>query len=64
MSPSLSDYPAATATDSKGIKPGMRFTANFEPVQAIAIRIIGAPACGGSPAQNFASCAELTAFGK
>jgi len=58
------DYPAATATDPKGIQPGKRFIVRFEPVQAVAIRIIGKPASGDNPAQAFASCAELAAFGE
>ena len=55
------DYPATTATDAKGIRPGTRFTVKFEPVEAVAIRIIGKPASGDNPAQAFASCAELSA---
>ena len=55
---------AATATDPKGIQPGKRFTVRFEPVQAVAIRIIGKPASGDNPAQAFMSCAELAAFGE
>lgn len=56
------DYPAATATDPKGIRPGTRFTVRFEPVQAVAIRIIGKPSSGDNPTQAFISCAELAAF--
>ncbi len=55
------DYPAATATDPKGIRPGARFTATFEPVEVVAIRVLGKPASGDNPAQAFASCAELVA---
>jgi hypothetical protein len=33
-------------------------------VKVIAIRIIGEPASGDNPKQNFASCAELQAFEK
>jgi hypothetical protein len=55
----LDDYPAATATDPKGLTQGQRFTARFAPLKAAAIRIIGVPACGDRPEQNFASCAEL-----
>jgi DUF1680 family protein len=58
------DYPAATATDPKGIQPGLRFTVRFEPVEAVMIRIIGKPASGDNPSQAFASCAELVAFEK
>lgn len=56
------DYPDATATDPKGVRPGMRFAATFAPTQAVAIRVIGKPASGDNPAQAFASCAELMAF--
>jgi hypothetical protein len=55
------DYPATTATDAKGIRLGTRFIVKFESVEAVAIRIVGKPACGDNPAQAFASCAELSA---
>ncbi|MBN2594535.1 MAG: glycoside hydrolase family 127 protein [Sedimentisphaerales bacterium] len=58
------DYPAATTTDSMGIRRGRPFTVRFEPVEAVAIRIVGEPASGDNPAQAFASCAELAAFAK
>jgi uncharacterized protein len=55
------DYPNATGTDPKGIRQGMRFSTTFDPVQAVAIRVIGRPASGDNPGQAFASCAELIA---
>jgi len=55
------DYPATTTMDAKGIRLGAKFTAQFEPVEAVAIRVVGRPASGDNPAQAFASCAELTA---
>jgi len=58
----LEDYPAATATEARGVRPGMRLTVRFDPVEAIAIRIVGKPASGDNPAQGFASCAELLVF--
>ena len=58
----LDTYPATTATSAKNLKNGQAFTISFAPVSAIAIRIIGKPACGDNPAQSFASCAELQAF--
>lgn len=58
------DYPDATGTDHKGIRPGTRFAATFQPTSALAIRVIGKPASGDNPAQAFASCAELMAFEK
>jgi hypothetical protein len=57
----LDDYPAATATDPKGLTQGQRFAARIAPVKAVAVRVIGLPACGDRPEQNFASCAELSA---
>jgi hypothetical protein len=58
----LDDYPKTTATDSAGLTIGQKFTAKFEPISVVAIRIIGKPACGDNPAQNFSSCAELQAY--
>lgn len=61
----LDDYPATTATDAAGLKPGQLFTLRLAaPVAAIAIRVIGKPATGDNPAQAFSSCAELQAFGE
>lgn len=59
----LADYPETTMTDSKGIQPGQAFTLNLhQPVEAVAVRVNGVPACGANPQQSFASCAELQAF--
>ncbi|HUV66172.1 MAG TPA: beta-L-arabinofuranosidase domain-containing protein [Sedimentisphaerales bacterium] len=55
----IDTYPDTTATDNKGLPNGKEFVVRFEPVKVIGIRIIGAPACGVNPKQNFASCAEL-----
>ncbi len=60
---SLSSYPATTSTDYRGIQDGQRFEARFEATTVYGIRIVGFPASGDNPAQNFASCAELQAFG-
>jgi hypothetical protein len=56
------DYPAATATEARGVRAGMRFSVRFDPVEAVAIRILGKPASGDNPAQAFLSCAELIGF--
>lgn len=59
----LDDYPAATATDAAGLAGGESFTMKLaEPVTAVAVRVIGAPASGDNPLQSFASCATLAAF--
>ncbi len=60
----LDDYPTTTATDSKGLKEGQSFTLRLkESIKAVAIRVIGKPACGDNPRQAFSSCAELQGFG-
>ena len=59
----LDAYPATTATDSAGLRGGEAFDLTLPaPVKAVALRVIGKPACGDNPAQAFASCAELEAF--
>lgn len=55
-------YPATTATDSAGLTEFQEFAVDIAPVSAVGIRVIGAPACGDSPAQAFSSCAELSAL--
>ena len=60
----LSGYPATTASDNCQLKPGQAFTLRLpEPVKAVAVRVVGVPACGNKPSQAFSSCAELQAFG-
>ncbi len=61
----LTDYPATTATDHQGLQPGQTFTLKLPaPVKAVAVRVLGVPACGDNPQQAFSSCAELQAFGE
>ncbi len=59
----LEDYPATTATDSRGLRDGQPFTLRLpRPMSVVAVRVIGKPACGDNPRQAFSSCAELEAF--
>lgn len=59
----LSDYPGTTATDNQQLKSGRKFTLRLtSPEKAVAVRVIGVPACGDNPGQAFSSCAELQAF--
>jgi len=59
----LATYPATTAVDKAGLKPGQTFTQRLaEPVQAMAVRVLGRPASGDNPNQAFSSCGELEAF--
>jgi DUF1680 family protein len=59
----LKDYPATSATDPAGLQAGERFTCQLPtPKKAIAIRVLGKPACGDDPKRAFSSCAELQAF--
>jgi hypothetical protein len=60
----LDSYPAATATDAAGLRPGEGFEVRLpNAIEAVAVRVIGRPACGDNPAQSFSSCAELEAYG-
>ncbi len=58
----IESYPDTTATDRRELQPGQVFEARCAPVEAIAVRVIGRPACGDNPRQAFSSCAELQAF--
>jgi hypothetical protein len=59
----LESYPATTAINPGSLKAGQPFSLNLkQPVKAVAIRVVGKPACGDNPQQAFSSCAELEAF--
>lgn len=59
----LDSYPAASATDAAGLRPGEGFEVRLSnAIEAVAVRVIGRPACGDNPAQSFSSCAELEAY--
>jgi DUF1680 family protein len=59
----LAAYPATTAKDKAGLKPFQNFTQRLaEPVNVVAVRVLGRPASGNYPNQAFSSCAELEAF--
>jgi uncharacterized protein len=59
----LADYPATTAAENAGLKPGQAFVLKLaQPIEVLAVRVIGTPASGDNAAQAFASCAELQAF--
>jgi hypothetical protein len=59
----LADYPATTAADGRALRPGQTFTLRLtEPLTAVAVRVVGKPACGDNPKQAFSSCAELQAM--
>jgi hypothetical protein len=61
----LSDYPATTDRNGQMLAPGQRFTLHLpSPVSAIAVRVLGVPACGDNPKQAFSSCAALQAMAK
>jgi hypothetical protein len=59
----LESYPTSTATaPPAGLKDGDAFEVAVPRTTAVALRIVGAPACGDNPSQSFSSCAELAAF--
>jgi DUF1680 family protein len=61
----LSDYPATTGSDARGLRAGEAFTVRLpRPARVLAVRVIGRPAGGMNPRAPFASCAELQAFGE
>ncbi|MBI3821038.1 MAG: glycoside hydrolase family 127 protein [Planctomycetes bacterium] len=55
-------YPDTTATDAKGLQPGQAFEIVIPPTGCSKVRVVGAPACGDNPNQNFSSCAELEVY--
>lgn len=62
----LKNYPATTATEAKVLNPhssGTRYTCTLAtPVTALAVRVIGKPACGNDPKQSFSSCMGLAVY--
>lgn len=56
------DYPDAEPDKDPGLADGQAFEVLFPEVEVHAIRVVGRPACGDTPDQNFASCADLEAF--
>lgn len=60
----LKNYPATTAADPAGLRDMERIVCDLpKPVELFGLRIIGKPAFGNNPKQNWTSCAELQAFG-
>ncbi len=58
----LPGYPPTTDTDPNGLKDGQEFTLALPaPLEIIAVRVVGKPACGDNPGLRFTSCAELRA---
>jgi hypothetical protein len=59
----LADYPATTAVDSANLAEGANFRCKLaEPIEAVAVRVVGKPACGDAPQQAFSSCGGLRAL--
>jgi len=53
----------ATAADPANLQSGQAFTLQLaEPVKALAVRVLGVPACGDYPKQIFSLCSELQAY--
>ena len=56
----LDSYPATTAATPGDLKPGQISTLWLaQPIQVVAVRVVGVPASGDNPQQAFSSCAEL-----
>ena len=62
----LKSYPKTTATDPKPLhdgSSGTRYTCTLDkPVTALAVRVIGKPACGNDPKQSFSSCMGMEIY--
>jgi hypothetical protein len=58
----IDSYPATTAADARSLQDGKEFVVRVPPIKVLGVRVIGVPACGDSPKQNFASCGEIDAF--
>jgi hypothetical protein len=59
----LADYPATTASNPANLAEGAKFHCKLaEPVEAVAVRVVGKPACGDAPQQAFSSCGGLRAL--
>lgn len=60
----LENYPATTSADPAGLKAGESITCELpSPVAVYGVRVIGKPASGSNPKQNFVTCGELQAYG-
>jgi hypothetical protein len=60
----FANYPATTAANPAGLRDMERIVCDLpKPVEVFGIRVIGKPAGGNNPKQNWTSCAELQAFG-
>jgi DUF1680 family protein len=56
----LEGYPATTALSAADLPDGALFELKLaEPLEAVAVRVVGVPASGDGPNQAFSSCSEL-----
>jgi DUF1680 family protein len=59
----LTDYPKTTAKAGKFASNGLPFTFQVpEPINVVAVRVVGVPSSGDNPQQSYVTCAELEAF--
>ena len=58
----LESYPKTESGKVPNIKEGALFALKVPAISVVAVRVVGKPASGGNPSQNFSSCAELGAF--
>ena len=55
----IADYPDTTAAKTNQLSDAQQFRVKVPEMEVVGIRVIGAPACGDTPEQSFASCGEL-----
>lgn len=58
----LEAYPKTNSASKPDIADGTLFRLKISRCSAVAVRVVGRPASGGNPKQNFSSCAELSAY--
>lgn len=58
----LDQYPDTTTDKPGELKPKQAITVEFAPTEVWGVRVIGKPASGDDPTQNFSSCAEIQGY--
>lgn len=58
----IDSYPETTSTSHGTLIDDQEFKLSVDPVSIYGIRVIGVPASGDNPAQNFSSCSAIRAY--
>jgi hypothetical protein len=58
----IDSYPTTSAADHGSLREDQAFSVTFAPISVYGFRVVGKPACGDDPRQNFSSCGGLRAY--